>query len=66
MEKLDPVVKMLLDKGKRRGFLTYEEVNEMLPDDFSSPERLQLVHDTLEEIGIELINEDEVEWLAAR
>jgi len=61
MEKLDPVVKMLLDKGKRRGFLTYEEVNEMLPDDFSSPERLQLVHDTLEEIGIELINEDEVE-----
>lgn len=61
MEKLDPVVKMLLDKGKRRGFMTYEEVNEMLPDDFSSPERLQMIHDALEEMGIELINEDEVE-----
>jgi RNA polymerase primary sigma factor len=61
MEKLDPVVKMLLDKGKRRGFLTFEEVNEILPDDFSSPEKLQLIQDTLEEMGIELINEDEVE-----
>ncbi|MFM1801096.1 MAG: polymerase sigma factor SigA [Planctomycetota bacterium] len=61
MEKLDPVVKMLHDKGKRRGFLTYEEVNELLPDDFSSPEKLQMIHDTLEELNIELINEDEVE-----
>jgi RNA polymerase primary sigma factor len=61
MEKLDPVVKMLLDKGKRRGFLTFEEVNEILPDDFSSPEKLQLIQDSLEEMGIELINEDEVE-----
>jgi RNA polymerase primary sigma factor len=61
MEKLDPVVKMLLDKGKRRGFLTFEEVNENLPDDFSSPEKLQLIQDALEEMGIELINEDEVE-----
>jgi len=61
MEKLDPVVKMLSDKGKRRGFLTFEEVNEILPDDFSSPEKLQLIQDTLEEMGIELINEDEVE-----
>jgi RNA polymerase primary sigma factor len=61
MEKLDPVVKMLLDKGKRRGFLTFEEVNELLPDEFSSPEKLQMIQDTLEEIGIEMINEDEVE-----
>ena len=61
MEKLDPVVKMLLDKGKRRGFMTFEEVNELLPDDFSSPERIQMIQDALEELGIELINEDEVE-----
>ncbi len=61
MEKLDPVVKMLLDKGKRRGFLTFEEVNELLPDEFSSPEKLQMIQDTLEEMGIEMINEDEVE-----
>ena len=52
---------MLLDKGKRRGFLTFEEVNELLPDEFSSPEKLQMIQDTLEEMGIEMINEDEVE-----
>ena len=63
MEKLDPIVKMLLDKGKRRGFLTFEEVNELLPDEFSSPEKLQMIQDSLEEMGIELINEDEVEAL---
>jgi len=61
MEKLDPVVKMLLDKGKMLGFLTFEEVNELLPDEFSSPEKLQMIQDTLEEMGIEMINEDEVE-----
>ncbi|MEI7920878.1 MAG: RNA polymerase sigma factor RpoD [Planctomycetota bacterium] len=65
MEKLDPIVKMLLDKGKRRGFLTFEEVNELLPDEFSSPEKLQMIQDSLEEMGIELINEDEVESRSA-
>ena len=39
MEKLDEGLKTLLDLGKRRGFLTFDQVNDFLPDEASSPER---------------------------
>ena len=31
-------IKELIDTGKERGFLTYEELNDFLPDDVVSPE----------------------------
>src|SRR3954465_8785285 len=61
MEKLDEGLKTLLDLGKRRGFLTFDQVNDLLPDDATSPERIHGLLETLDEMGIELINEDEAE-----
>jgi RNA polymerase primary sigma factor len=61
MEKLDEGLKTLLDKGKRRGFLTFDEVNDFLPDEASSPEKIHGLLESLDELGIELINEDEAE-----
>src|SRR6516162_7971283 len=61
MEKLDEGIKTLLDLGKRRGFLTFDQVNDLLPDEASSPERIHSLLETLDEMGIELINEDEAE-----
>ena len=40
MEKLDEGLKTLLDLGKRRGFLTFDQVNDFLPDEASSPEKI--------------------------
>jgi RNA polymerase primary sigma factor len=61
MEKLDEGIKTLLDLGKRRGFLTFDQVNDLLPDEASSPERIHSLLEMLDEMGIELINEDEAE-----
>ncbi len=40
MDKLDEGLKTLLDLGKRRGFLTFDQVNDYLPDEASSPEKI--------------------------
>ncbi len=61
MDKLDEGLKTLLELGRRRGFLTFDQVNEVLPDDATSPERIHGLLETLDEMGVELINEDEAE-----
>src|ERR1700740_1669073 len=61
MDKLDEGLKTLLDLGKRRGFLTFDQVNDYLPDEASSPDKIHGLLESLDEMGIELINEDEAE-----
>jgi RNA polymerase primary sigma factor len=61
MEKLDEGIKTLLDLGKRRGFLTFDQVNDLLPDDASDPAKIQGVLEMLDDLGIELVNEEEAE-----
>ncbi len=61
MEKMDEGLKTLLELGKRRGFLTFDQVNDYLPDEASSPEKISGLLESLDEMGIELINEDEAE-----
>src|SRR3954466_5627508 len=61
MDKMDEGLKTLLDLGKRRGFLTFDQVNDFLPDEASSPEKIHGLLESLDELGIELINEDEAE-----
>src|SRR6266404_3087807 len=59
--KADEGLKVLLDSGKERGFLTYGQVNDYLPDDAVNPEKLDQLLLILEEQGIELIDESEAE-----
>ena len=48
-------LKKLIDMGVQRGFLTYEEVNELLPPEIISPEQIdEIMH---------LLGENEVEGL---
>ena len=58
---LDKAIRTLLVLGKRRGFLTFDQVNDLLPDEATSPEHIHSLLETLDEMGIELINEDEAE-----
>ena len=44
----------LVDKGKERGFLTYEEINSMLPEDISDPDQVEETIQMLIDIGIEV------------
>jgi RNA polymerase primary sigma factor len=59
--KLPSGVKKLVKLGEDRGFLTYEELNEALPDDTVSPEKIDQVLLMLDEQGIEIIDEAEAE-----
>lgn len=62
MEKVaDSDLKTVLETGKQKGFLTYDEFNELLPDE--DPEKLDNILMTLDEHGIELIDEDGPESL---
>src|SRR2546421_5046206 len=59
--KLDEGLKSLIESGKHKGYLTYSQVNEFLPDDAVNPEKLDQLLLILEEQGIELIDESEAE-----
>ena len=59
--KMDDGLKALLESGKEKGYLTYSQVNEYLPDDAVNPEKLDQLLMLLEEQGIELIDESEAE-----
>jgi RNA polymerase primary sigma factor len=62
-EVQDPeaLMKSLIARGKKKGFLTYEEINESLPDDAVSAKHLEKVLSTLDEMGISLIDENDAE-----
>ena len=47
----------LIEKGKQKGYLTYEEMNDILPDEAISPEEIDSILLTLEEVGIEITDE---------
>jgi RNA polymerase primary sigma factor len=54
-------IKLLIEKGRKKGFLTYEEMNDGLPEDAVSPSRLDRLLATLDEMGISLLDEADVE-----
>jgi len=59
--KLDEGLKTLIESGKEKGYLTFTQVNEFLPDDAVNPEKIDQLLLVLEEQGIELIDESEAE-----
>jgi RNA polymerase primary sigma factor len=61
MDKIDDGLKALLESGKEKGYLTYSQVNDHLPDDDANPEKIDQLLILLEEQGIELIDESEAE-----
>src|ERR1700729_151232 len=59
-EEVDLRVQALLDLGISRGYLTYEELNEKLPDEVVSPDKLDSLLMMIDEMGIKLIDESDV------
>jgi RNA polymerase primary sigma factor len=57
---IEEEIKGLIEQGKQKGFLTYEELNDFLPDDVVSPEYIDEILLTLDEKGIELVDEREL------
>src|ERR1041385_6474163 len=59
-EEVELRVNTLIDLGKSRGYLTYEELNEKLPDEVVSPDKLDSLLMMIDEMGIKLIDELDV------
>jgi len=61
IEDAEQQIKTLIEKGEKKGFLTYEEMNRDLPDEAVSPSRLESLLATLDAMGVSLVDEDDVE-----
>lgn len=59
MDKVDEGLRNLVETGKSKGYLTYDQVNDYLPDEAVSPDKLDNLLMALEEQGIDLVDEAE-------
>ena len=64
-KKMDDV-KNLIDLGKEKGFLTYEEVNDVLPPDVTSPEVIDDIMVLFSDMDIEILDSESAEKRAAK
>ncbi len=56
-DPIDRELQELIATGKSQGYLTYDQVNEYLPDDAVNPDKVDDLLVLLEEQGIELVND---------
>jgi len=61
IKQVEEQIKALVQKGKRRKYITYEEMNKELPEGLVSPVRLDKLLAKFDEMGIKLLDEAEVE-----
>src|SRR5207237_1927208 len=57
----DAAVKKMIKQAKKRGFVTFDQLNEVLPSDTTSPEQIEDIMAMLSDMGINVIETDEVE-----
>ena len=49
----------IIDIGKRRGILTYDEINDALPSEFFSPDEIEDLMDILQDMGVKVVDHDD-------
>src|SRR5205814_3565230 len=54
-DKLSPEVRNLVEEGRKKGFVTYDELNKVLPDDLVSPDKLDTILQMMDDLGIEMV-----------
>ncbi|MDF2096341.1 RNA polymerase sigma factor RpoD [Aquibaculum arenosum] len=64
-DKTQAAVKRMMARAKERGYVTYDELNQVLPTDQVSSEQIEDVMATLSEMGISVIESEEAEEAAS-
>jgi len=54
-------VKKMIAVARERGYITYDELNDVMPPDQVASEQIEDVMSMLSEMGINIIEADEVE-----
>ena len=57
----DAAVKKLIKVAKKRGYVTYEELNAVMPSEEVSSEQIEDIMSMFSDMGINVVDEDEVE-----
>lgn len=61
MEAKKKRIKELIAKGKSQGALTYKEIMDMLQEVDLEPDQIEKIYETLESLGIDIVDEKEIE-----
>ncbi|CAN7420755.1 RNA polymerase sigma factor RpoD [Pararhizobium sp. LjRoot238] len=61
----DDAVKKMIKAAKKRGYVTMDELNEVLPSDQVDPDRIEDIMAMLNEMGINVVEDEETEEGAA-
>ena len=57
----DAAVKKMIKHAKKRGFVTFDQLNEVLPSDTTSPEQIEDIMSMLSDMGINVTEADDTE-----
>src|SRR6202048_2624142 len=57
----DAAVKTMIKQAKKRGFVTFDQLNEVLPSDTTSPEQIEDIMSMLSDMGINVSEAEEAD-----
>ena len=55
----DASIKKLIARAKKRGVITYDELNEALPQDQMSSEQIEDIMSAIREMGVNIVENDD-------
>jgi hypothetical protein len=55
LDLADPAVRRMIKLAKKRGYVTHDELDQILPPDVFSPEQIEDVLEQLSEMGIQVV-----------
>src|SRR3569832_903696 len=57
----DAAVKKMIKQAKKRGFVTFDQLNEVLPSDTTSPEQIEDIMSLLSDMGINVTEAEDAD-----
>ena len=58
-DRIEDTVKTLVEEGRKKGFLTYAEMNKLLEDQFVPPAKMDQIFVSLEDAGVDVLDDSE-------
>jgi RNA polymerase primary sigma factor len=57
-EKVEETIKLLIEEGRKKGALSYTEMNRLLEDQFIPPDKMDAIFLALEDSGVEMVDDE--------
>ena len=60
-DTVEQTIKLLVDEGRPKGFLTYAEMSKLMEDQFLPPDKMDQVFIGLEDAGVDVVDDNDTE-----